>query len=45
MSHDKECNPMTKNNSAHAQVTECDLATGEEINSLQQHHNIDNSNK
>ena len=41
MSCNKNYNPMTKDNTTHAQVTKSKLERKEEINSLQQHHNID----
>ena len=41
MSHNENFNPTTKDTRTHAQVTKSDLEKMEEINALQQHHNID----
>ena len=41
MSCNKNCNPTTKDTRTHTQVTKSDLEKREEINSSQQHHNID----
>ena len=44
MSCDKNFNPATKDNGAHAQVTKSNLERKKEINSLQQHHNVNSLN-
>ena len=44
MSHNKNCNPMTKDNRTHAQVTKSDFKKREEVNSSQQQHDIDSLN-
>ena len=46
MMHDENCNPMTKDNRTHAQVTKCsNSAAREEIKPLSQCHDINTLNR